>query len=785
VSRCAVDDREAASVVAALTLEEEAGGQRPVPFVDLGVEQLGAVYERVLDLVPEAAPAESGLTLRRSGTRKSTGSFYTPRSLTEFVVRRALHPLVADASPDRILALRVVDPAMGSGAFLVAACRYLARAYEMALVRTGAAGGEDFSPRDRAAFRRLVAQRCLFGVDVNPMAVQLGRLSLWLCALAADKPLTFLDHRLRVGNSVAGASLEDEARQAPGHGRRSRPAALFDDSAFEAIASVVTMRRALAARPEECPEDVREKERAIELLDGPGSPLARWRALLDLWCASWFWPPGEVAPDAREYATLAAALRGDRSFVHASAQARLHRASEVARQARFFHWSLEFPEVFFNEQPGFDAVIGNPPWDMLREEPFSRQLVRFSRECGVYRAKSPGHANIYQLFVERALQLVRPAGRLGLVLPWGFAADAGSAPLRRLVLDRMEVDEIIGLENSAAIFPIHRALKFVVLHGKSAGCTETLRCRLGISDVHALDRLPDRLEGRGADVTLLTRELLARASGDALAVPYVRTSEEVAILERLSSAGPPLGDPSGWGARFGRELNATDDRDLMTSDRRGLSVIGGRHLTAFAVHVPPDGPFVAPSRLPPTLRAATSRSRLAYRDVAGAGNRMTLIAAIVPAGMVTTHTLFCLKSPLGRNEQLFLCGLLNSCVLNYLVRLRVVTHVTTAIVESLAVPRPPRDADLFRAIVLLAGVLSRNPAASQAAAALQAVVARLYGLDDAALARVLSTFPLVAGEERESVQRCFRTLKGSHDLLGSLRSLVFSELSSVQAVKCW
>ena len=117
--------------------------------------------------------------------------------------------------------MRVVDPAMGSGAFLVAACRYLASAYEAALVREGAVTTHDLSEADRARFRRAVAQRCLYGVDVNPMAVQLGRLSLWLATLAADRPLTFLDHRLRPGDSLVGASPWDVLRQPP-PGRRVR-----------------------------------------------------------------------------------------------------------------------------------------------------------------------------------------------------------------------------------------------------------------------------------------------------------------------------------------------------------------------------------------------------------------------------------------------------------------------------------------------------------------------------------------------------------------------------------
>src|SRR5262249_58448022 len=122
-----------------------------------------------------------------------------------YLVRRTLQPLVRDVSSDAILRLRIVDPAMGSGAFLVAACRYLAAAFEAAIVREGVCHQTDVGEPERAGIRRSIAERCLYGIDLNPMAVQLARLSLWLATLASDRPLTFLDHRLQVGDSLLGA----------------------------------------------------------------------------------------------------------------------------------------------------------------------------------------------------------------------------------------------------------------------------------------------------------------------------------------------------------------------------------------------------------------------------------------------------------------------------------------------------------------------------------------------------------------------------------------------------
>ena len=152
--------------------------------------------------------------------RKESGTFYTPRSLADYLVRETLAPLTATATADRILSLRVLDPAMGSGAFLVSACRFLAHAYEQALAR------EDrplpATDAARAEIRRTIARQCLFGVDLNPMAVQLARLSLWLTTLTTDAPLTFLDHHLRAGDSLVGASLDDLARRRPAWPMRAR-----------------------------------------------------------------------------------------------------------------------------------------------------------------------------------------------------------------------------------------------------------------------------------------------------------------------------------------------------------------------------------------------------------------------------------------------------------------------------------------------------------------------------------------------------------------------------------
>ncbi|MBP1634897.1 MAG: type restriction m6 adenine methyltransferase, Alw26I/Eco31I/Esp3I family [Acidobacteria bacterium] len=799
-------DECARRMLLALTTAPGRGGaaRARIAYRDLGVEQLGSVYEAVLDYRPVmtavgpssagpaakpcngACPAEAAKPRRRvrlvpgSGLRKATGTFYTPSAITNFLVRRALSPLVSEAAPERILALRVLDPAMGSGAFLVAACRYLAGAYEEALVGGGGCHPSDIGDAERRSFRRLVAQQCLYGVDLNPMAVQLARLSLWLATLAPDRPLTFLDHRLLAGNSLLGASLDDLARRPfPCLARAARrradgPLPLFaEEDAGQALRATLPVRLRVASTPDDTLGTVREKERLLASVAGAGSPLAPWKHLADAWCAlAYGLDSGRHAPPSL-FPALADRLAGRHcALPPAEADRWLAEAEATARAHQFFHYSLEFPEVFFDEagrpraDGGFDAVLGNPPWDMVRNDnagamPGGRaaRLVRFARGSGVYRALSGGHPNLFQLFVERAVGLVRPGGRIGLVTPAGLLTDCGSAPVRRLLFDRSAIDALVAFDNTRRIFPIHRSVRFAVFTATAGASTGRLPCRPGERDPSALDRIPDAGGGEHFPLSL-TRSLLERVSGDDLAVPDVRQPADVDLLETLTAAAPALGAPSGWNARFGRELNATDDRALFWDGGDGMPVVEGKHVRPFRVILPGRGLRVRPGvEVGLGARAAWfARARLAYRDVACATNRLTCIAAIVPAGHATVHTLFCLKTPLDEESQWFLCGMLNSLVVNYLVRLQVATHVTTAIMARLPVPRPPAGSPSLRAVASLARGLaaSPDPERDPRYGELQALAARLYGLDAPQLEHVLAGFPLIGPPTKERVREAWR-----------------------------
>jgi N-6 DNA Methylase/Eco57I restriction-modification methylase len=785
-----LDDGAARKAIVALSTRpaRDRAGRERIAYRDLGVEQLGAVYETLLDYQPHAERGSVSLRIG-SGVRKATGTFYTPQPIADYVVRRALGPLVHDAAPDQILQLRIVDPAMGSGAFLVAACRFLSGAYEAALIRAGGCDPSDFGEAERVSIRRTIAERCLYGVDLNPMAVQLARLSLWLATLAADRPLSFLDHRLQVGDSLLGTWLA-QLRHPPSSRRRRdsvETLPLFGAEAIgDALREALPVRFSFETIPTDTVEQVRTKERAFAELTGRDAALSRWKRIAHLWCSAWFAAAGE-APPASAFGSLSdAALTGRTALPSRTAARYLDAADAIGDARRLFHWELEFPEVFFEAngvrrpRGGFDAVIGNPPWDMIRADSGAADIrsrarldmtpvVRFTRDAGIYTAQSDGHANRYQLFVERAIALTRHGGRLGLVLPSGLATDQGSGPLRRFLFSRCCVDALVGLDNHRGVFPIHRDVRFLLITASAGTPTDRIACRLDLDDPGTLESIGDDLPDRAFPIQV-SMPLLARISGNGLAIPHLRSATDIAIVERSAALFPPLGSADGWAVRFGRELNASDDRAAfrppprVKMPRRShrstgapllLPIVEGKHIEPFRVAVDAVRYSISRSnahRLLPSGRH--QHSRLAYRDVASATNRLTLIAAVLPAHCASTHTLFCLRTPLPSSQQHLLCGLFNSFVVNYLVRLRVTMHVTTATVEQLPIPTNKVAPAACREIAGLARLLARGPNTA-ALARLNARVAELYQLTAAEFEYVLATFPLIPVNERNEALKIF------------------------------
>ncbi|WP_338848773.1 N-6 DNA methylase [Massilia sp. W12] len=417
------------------------GGVRaPVDYRNMGPEELGSVYESLLELMPEIdLPARRfGLIIPEAGNnRKTSGSYYTPDSLVQELIKSALDPVIEQriaAQPqnpvEALLSIRVIDPACGSGHFLLAAARRLAEK----LAQLRAADGEQTEHDFRQALREVV-NRCIFGVDRNPMALELARTALWLEGFEEGRPLGFLDHHLQVGDALLGltdlntltlgiakdafkplsgddkevckqlaktnaAALKalDKQRESP-----QLALALHDNHSLSAL-------QTLEAMPENNTREIAVKEAAYRnfLTQAKTSRLAQ---AADLLLGAYLLPKREgMEGSIPTSATLYLTLLGD--ALPAGEAAALHAAQSACAEARVLHWPLAFPQVF--AAGGFDCVLGNPPWEHveLKEEEFFE-----SRQKDVFNAKNKAERSQRIQWLSEGMlakhlypQIVQPAG---------------------------------------------------------------------------------------------------------------------------------------------------------------------------------------------------------------------------------------------------------------------------------------------------------------------------------------------------------------------------------------
>ena len=378
-------------------------------------ESLDGLYlalERVLDkeATPDRVP-QGAMVLQPSKERRASGSHYTPRSLTEPIVRRTLEPVLkglrkkGPPMADEILAIKVCDPAMGSGAFLVEACRQLADALIEAWHVHGRTEqilpGED----EVVVARRVVAQRCLYGVDRNVVAVDLAKMSLWLATLARDHPLTFLDHALRHGDSLLGLNRQQiEWFHWKGHkkGAKAGIEALWIKARLERVSR---LRREIQSKGSEATHEELE-----ELWGKAQVELNALRLCGDLVLSAFFRIGSAKSPAALRTKYAERILAGETASVPNSLSA--HRF--VRRPLASFHWEIEFPEVFDRDRPGFDSIIGNPPFS--GKNAVIRGNARgYPGWLKTIHAESHGNADLAAHFFRRAFSLLRSRGNLGLI----------------------------------------------------------------------------------------------------------------------------------------------------------------------------------------------------------------------------------------------------------------------------------------------------------------------------------------------------------------------------------
>ena len=848
LDRIRLGDRVMADVIDALSFEQGPAGRRYINYRDLGVRQLGSIYERLLE---QELVRDGGRVAIRPNifARKGSGSYYTPDDLVGLIVEETIEPLVqaridafmaeagrvpedgpareravtrlaAHDTAERLLELKVCDPAMGSGHFLVSLVDYLADGVIAAMAEAEATVEGYVSPLvgriqairdrivanaeerdwaidrdrldDRHIVRRMVLKRCVYGVDKNPMAVELAKVALWLHTFTVGAPLSFLDHHLRCGDSLFGAWARSGIDKAVEYDSPLllHPPMRTAMQAAEGMRTVEDLTDAEIAEAHRSAEGFAEVETMTAPLDRFLSLVHAFdwldtrnrqdKAALRAYFDGRLGDPIEIALGRAHVPTE---LPEGARFTELLQEARL-----LIAQERFLNWQAAFPGVWTNWESarltgGFDAVIGNPPWDRVRLEPVewfatrrpqialaqraaerrgmvealrrihdpivahfdlaagrAESATRVARTCGDYPLLAFGEVNLYALFVERAMTLVRPDGMVGLLTPSGIASDKTAARFFKGVATEGRLVSFYDFENRkgdrSLFFPdVHAQFKFCTFIASLSPQAGAARCAFFLRDTSELDEV-----GRCFS---LSSEDFVRVNPNTGTAPIFRTQRDAELTTAIYGRLPVLVDRSAseevkaWPVKYVRMFDMSNDSGLFRTrveleEQEGAYPIGdnrfrseggewiplyegkmiwhfdhraasiaineeNQHRPAFPEPTRPeqhqDPNFVASPQF--WIQAINddrySKYVLAFRDVTNPTDRRTFDACFIPHHYAG-YTLPLLTCDQQSNSLLVcLCANFNALVFDYVSRQKVQkNHLSLYIVEQLPIVPPDR-----------------------------------------------------------------------------------------------
>ncbi len=709
--------------------------------------------------------------------RKSSGSYYTPESFVKFLVQETLAPQCDalspkdDPQPSAILTLNVLDPAMGSGHFLVGACRFLGErlyeacrtaaekdlweripeevaAYLPGRVLEGASEAGLSADRARAICKRLVVVNCLYGVDKNPLAVELAKVALWLESFAEGLPLTFLDHRLVLGDSLLGPlKIAEGGHDSPLLSPYATTpldmllAQKARESLKERLTEALAIVRELDGTIGLDPADIAHKAEAKARLD------AALRPFVEL-CQAWSGGVmlGEKEVDTEAYNT-ALAMLADGTWDEAELPPNTQKLLAKGRDAGVLTYPLAFPEVFFptgdpTQIRGFDAVVGNPPWDKimpLSKEFFAaydfgvvgasssaerstieqrlKQIPEIATAFNAYwdsfaqlkrvldniyewqnieieGQRSGAQPDAYRYFCERAYQVTSSGGTIGAVIPSAFHANESAAGIRYLYLEKMSMSKCYSFENRRKLFEIHSSFKFAtIVATNSEEGTQSIDAAFYLQD----DGWLFSVEQPGK--VTLRRETIGLSGGKYLSFVEVRSYKDIEILEHILAHTDDRVEflLTRLGISCGEELNKTrQSRHFQNLPipiaNRGFVVYEGEHIWQFTDQTEGFNEKYLPEiklKERTDLISLIPYFRFGYRLIASSTNERTLVAAILTPGSVCTQSISIERRNIAERQNhhaLGLCSLWNSQVLDWLARQRVAATVNKFLLETIPVP---------------------------------------------------------------------------------------------------
>ena len=787
----------------------------PIDFRSLSVREFGTIYEGLLE--SELSVADGPLTVdkdgvylpaksndpvvvedggvylhNQSGVRKSSGSYFTKPFAVDHLIAHAVEPVLeehlkrveallaegreADAA-GMLFDFRVADIAMGSGHFLTAVVDHLEARFttflakhriphitreleelrEAANVALGQLA-DTIEIENSSLLRRLIARRCVYGVDMNPLSVELARVGMWIHTFVPGLPLSFLDHNLVVGNSLTGiGTIEEATAELISSGEQG---SLFDDPLRDALRKAEEPLRRLANIADKTPADISKARKAADDARQSVEPLT---GLFDLAVAARI---GEASlpmiASTEELRNLAFTLETSH-------------AREVVEKMQALHFPVAFPEVFLRDRPGFAALVGNPPWEAatvhkrsfwalrfpglksLSQAKLDREISRLEDEhpdlaaeyedalvkaeqirglllAGPYPGIGTGDPDLYKAFSWRFWHLVREDGAVGVVLPRSALAGRGSEPWRRDVLEGGSFDDVtMLLNNKHWVFPDVHPQYTVGLSTlrKGEGHVGTLRLR-GPFPSHA--RYDTGMEEKPAEFSSGDFETWTETA----AFPLLPSPEAAGVFTKIRFH-PRLDYNGGdWFARPIRELDSNlDKKHMILQEEQPAGAWPVYKGASYDLWNPDTGEYYAwadPDYITGVLQAKrlnqqrNSRSafsafpiewardsstlpcrypRIAVRKVTRATDTRTVRTALVPGDLVLTDAAQYLAWSRGNEtDEAYLLGVLSSIPLDWYARRFVEVNLNFHILNAFPVPRTDCDDPLRKEVVRIAGRLA-------------------------------------------------------------------------------
>jgi hypothetical protein len=859
LAKIRLGDSVMAVVIDALSFEHTPEGRKYINYRDLSVQQLGSIYERLLE---HEVTREGGNVIIRPNVfaRKGSGSYYTPDDLVGLIIRETINPLIETrmaafsaklaelevSQPDKdlrvmtlaaydpaeqLLSLKICDPAMGSGHFLVSLVDYMAdqvitamaeaaaqvtfgdyispliariAAIRTTILRNAADRGWTVAPEqldDRHIVRRMVLKRCIYGVDKNIMAVELAKVALWLHTFTVGAPLSFLDHHLRSGDSLFGSWVSSGIERAT---KLGAPLFLYEPMtrAMRAATSMQIIEGLTDA-------EIAEAHRSKDVFDEVRDMTAPLNAMLWLIHAlDWLdlkSKADKIAVQAffmGQFGDPVLIAMGKKKLKSGKADAErfgeiFQQVNELVAEEGFLNWQVAFPGVWSDWEGkgltgGFDAMIGNPPWDVYEFEEVawfadrSREIALLSSDAdrqaeidklkanrdplylnyyyaasrqaqgsrlvrsntGDYSELNKGKLNLYKLFVERAMALVKPTGMVGLLTPSGIASDKTAAPFFKGVATGGRLKALYDFENKKVFFPdVHASFKFCVFIASPAPQPKPAQCAFYLHNILELQD-PERCFP-------LSAKDFASVNPNTGTAPIFRTRRDAALTTAIYSRLPIVLDQrSGlqlktWPVQFDQMLNMTTDSKLFrthlqleekerawpvgngrwnSADGQWIPLYEGKMVQAFDhraadivvrkanVFRPGQQTSILSDQKKNRERLPISRYFIkyskdfwknhkyewvvAFKDITATTNNRTMIAAIIPlcgAGHTLPVLNMDIESKSTPDHAAFISANLNALTFDYVSRQKVqTTHFSSYILDQIpVVPLERYESTLF------------------------------------------------------------------------------------------